>query len=338
MLGLPNEWASWTDERMDLLLEFCTIPSPWNVGRYADAEGAEAHFDAYFPGDVALSEEHGMDYYPVIFPGFSWTNLSDGRDPLNQIPRRGGRFFWDQAELVASHGLDMAYVAMFDEVDEATTIMKVTNHPPVGRFATYEGLPSDAYLRLSGLVGKLMRGRRPRSPTSRPRRTTYRPQSQLEFYARENPFPAAVTDRWSAAMEGIPVVMHEETFSGWISDLHDSGAVDLRLSSWAEILREGGFGSPLAVFGRGDEWIAPPDVDPDAVAGALAGHLAGGNTLLMLSGGRFPGYHPVGPEHGETYGFRLRIQELPEGAAVASVGRWRRSAGTGRRTAGSVRG
>ena len=40
---------------------------------------------------------------------------------------------------------DMAYVAMFDEVDEATAIFKVSNTPPTqAKFATYDGLPADA--------------------------------------------------------------------------------------------------------------------------------------------------------------------------------------------------
>jgi len=49
---------------------------------------------------------------------------------------------------------------MFDEVDEATAIFKCTNDPPVGEgvsFLTYEGLPSDFYLRLTGLGGQLLR-------------------------------------------------------------------------------------------------------------------------------------------------------------------------------------
>mgnify|MGYP001476201727 FL=1 len=59
----------------------------------------------------------------------------------------------------------MIYVAMFDEVDEATAIYKCTNNPPVGEsaFLTYEGLPSDYYLRLAGRAGKLLRSEIPLS-------------------------------------------------------------------------------------------------------------------------------------------------------------------------------
>ena len=54
----------------------------------------------------------------------------------------------------------MIYVAMFDEVDEGTAIFKCTNEPPVGTdpFLTYEGLPPDQYLWLTGEGGRLLRG------------------------------------------------------------------------------------------------------------------------------------------------------------------------------------
>jgi hypothetical protein len=58
----------------------------------------------------------------------------------------------------------MLYVAMFDEVDEGTAIFKCSNDVPVGQesqFATFEGLPSDFYLRLVGAGTKLLRGEIP---------------------------------------------------------------------------------------------------------------------------------------------------------------------------------
>ena len=55
----------------------------------------------------------------------------------------------------------MTYVAMFDEVDEGTAIFKVTNSPPTqGHFQTFEDLPSDWYLRLTGEGSRLIRGER----------------------------------------------------------------------------------------------------------------------------------------------------------------------------------
>ena len=53
----------------------------------------------------------------------------------------------------------MLYVAMFDDVDEGTAIFKCTDNPPVGEscFLTYEGLPSDYCLWLTGKAGELLR-------------------------------------------------------------------------------------------------------------------------------------------------------------------------------------
>jgi hypothetical protein len=90
MLGVPNDWATWTDDRMRLVEEYATVISPWNVGRYGDPEGARRHFEKRWPGDIALCKENDLDYYAVAFPGFSWTNLQKGQAALNQIPRRGG--------------------------------------------------------------------------------------------------------------------------------------------------------------------------------------------------------------------------------------------------------
>ena len=53
---------------------------------------------------------------------------------------------------------------MFDEVNEATAIYKVANQVPVGKyFVTYEGLPSDWYLKLTGAATRMIRGEAPLS-------------------------------------------------------------------------------------------------------------------------------------------------------------------------------
>ena len=75
-------------------------------------------------------------------------------------------FFWEQFATATELGIEMVYVAMFDEVDEATAIFKVSNTPPrPGRFSTYEGLPTDWYLRLTGEGSKMIRGERPKQRT-----------------------------------------------------------------------------------------------------------------------------------------------------------------------------
>ena len=83
---------------------------------------------------------------------------------LGAIPRLKGQFLWSQFRAVKQTGAAMVYVAMFDEVDEGTAIFKCSNDPPVGKdvsFLTYEGLPTDYYLRLTGEGGRLLRGELP---------------------------------------------------------------------------------------------------------------------------------------------------------------------------------
>ena len=82
-------------------------------------------------------------------------------EKLDSIPRLRGEFLSSQITAAHQSGCQMLYVAMFDEVDEGTAIFKCTNDPPTangGSFLTYEGLPTDHYLKLVGHAGKLLRG------------------------------------------------------------------------------------------------------------------------------------------------------------------------------------
>jgi hypothetical protein len=123
-------------------------------------EAAAEHARKCWQPDIAWCAEHGKDYLPVTFPGFSWHNMKPDF-ALDQIPRRKGEFLWRQYVEAKRAGAAMIYQAMFDEMDEGTAIFKCTDNPPVGasRFLTYEGLPTDHYLWLTGMGGKLLRGK-----------------------------------------------------------------------------------------------------------------------------------------------------------------------------------
>ena len=166
MLGVPTGWReqnrdSTTDPAFHDLLKLADVISPWTPGRYTSPASASAHANKYYPSDIKWCSEQSIDFLPVVFPGFSWHNLKP-QDPLNKIPRLKGQFLWSQLTGAKKAGASMIYVAMFDEVDEGTAIFKCTNHPPVGssKFITYEGLPSDHYLWLTGEGGRLLRGER----------------------------------------------------------------------------------------------------------------------------------------------------------------------------------
>ncbi len=171
MLGVPTGWRSLSrdsvkDDKLHDIIRQADIVSPWTVGRYNSPEGARSHARSYIEPDIEWTKKRELDYLPVVFPGFSWQNLkkSHGEDKkLGQIPRMKGEFFWSQALAFKQAGAEMLYVAMFDEIDEGTAIFKCSNNPPVGesRFLTYDGLPSDHYLWLTGRIGELVRSKSP---------------------------------------------------------------------------------------------------------------------------------------------------------------------------------
>jgi hypothetical protein len=172
MLGVPSFWReqrrdSISDPALQEIIRMADVVSPWTPGRYRTPAAAAQHAKEVWTPDLAWCREQRLDYLPVAFPGFSWHNMKG--DPLDAIPRLQGKFFWSQIAAAKRAGADMLYVAMFDEVDEGTAIFKCTNQPPTGsgvKFLTYEGLPSDHYLRLTGLAGQVMRGALP--PTDEP--------------------------------------------------------------------------------------------------------------------------------------------------------------------------
>ena len=164
MLGVPAHWRTLerdaiNDKTLLELIGTADIVSPWTVGRYGTPEQAASHAKMTMTPDLAWCEENGKEYLPVVFPGFSWHNQNP-RFPVNSIPRLGGKFLWSQFVAAKKAGATMVYQAMFDEVDEGTAIYKCTNNVPVGesKFVTYEGLPSDYYLKLVGVASKMVRG------------------------------------------------------------------------------------------------------------------------------------------------------------------------------------
>lgn len=165
MLGIPTYWREGTrdamaDPALREIIAMADVASPWTVGRYGTPEEAKRYAEKMIVPDRAWCDERHVDYLPVIFPGFSWHNMYPSSAP-NSVPRLKGEFFWSQFQGAKRASATMLYVAMFDEVDEGTAIFKCTNEPPGAErvpFVTYEGLPSDYYLRLAGAGGKMLRG------------------------------------------------------------------------------------------------------------------------------------------------------------------------------------
>ncbi len=117
---------------------------------------------SWWAKDKEEFERSGGLWMPVVYPGFSWDNLQHKSAGTTLIPRRGGRFLWEQFHELSKLDVSCIYVAMFDEVDEGTAIFKVTSSPPVqGHMVGYEGLPSDWYLRLVAEAANCFRQKQP---------------------------------------------------------------------------------------------------------------------------------------------------------------------------------
>jgi len=176
-LGIPGRWRTLGsdtdgDPRLHEVIKQADVIHPWLVGRYKESTYETWRKD-YIEGDVAWCIAEGISYTPTVWPGFSWYNLKDN-EISDKIPRNKGEFFWKQIAGAMESGAEMIYIAMFDEIDEGTAIFKCAHTVPVGIsiFVPYEEeVPSDHYLWLSGMAGKMLRGEIPYSK-SIPERVT----------------------------------------------------------------------------------------------------------------------------------------------------------------------
>jgi hypothetical protein len=172
--GVPTYWRT-RDPGSDALTEIgwktyydnLDIISPWSIGRFNSEASLKNFMLNRIDGDIAYAKANGKKYLPVIFPGFSWRNLTlfnpnMADDPLNQIPRMAGQFLWSQAREYARRGLNGFYLAMFDEVDEGTAIFKTASNssmaPSDNDIVTLKlnadgvNLPSDWYLQVTKYI------------------------------------------------------------------------------------------------------------------------------------------------------------------------------------------
>jgi hypothetical protein len=162
MLGVPTRWRELggdavNDSGLLTMIAKVDIVQPWFVGRFTARNIADMKLR--IEGDLAWCKAAGIDYVPVIYPGFSWHNMNNN-SPQDQIPRNRGQFFWRQLTDAIAAGVPMIYVAMFDEIDEGTAIFKISKDPPAGKskFVTFEpGIPGDYYLHLAGKAARMLR-------------------------------------------------------------------------------------------------------------------------------------------------------------------------------------
>jgi len=172
--GVPAHWRTLdgdakADRAWSTVYRSYDVISPWAVGRFSDEADADQFVREVVQPDLVETRRLGLRYLPVVFPGFSWSNLMRNRNRpeqavLNKIPRNCGRFLWRQiSDLLKSH-VDALYVAMFDEADEGTAIFPAETRAdklPAGTKMVYlneDGcsLPDDWYLRVTGAAARFL--------------------------------------------------------------------------------------------------------------------------------------------------------------------------------------
>lgn len=172
--GTPTHWRKGiNDAKPDFVSVYMAYDmiSPWSVGRYALPVEVDVFMDSLLIPDLDWCQTNGVDYQPVIFPGFAWSNWN-GNLP-NVIPRLAGTFFWHQAYNIRSLNIPSVYVAMFDEYDEGTAIAPAADSylsvPTDQYFLTYSAdgkyVSPDFYMRLTGEVTSLIKKTIPISST-----------------------------------------------------------------------------------------------------------------------------------------------------------------------------
>ena len=166
-LGLNDNWFNLDQKWKDAFAKVEVI-SPWSVGRYSNQSGYNSYLQKQIIPGKTWCTNRGILYVPVLFPGFSWHNLKEG-EPMNQIPRQGGNFFWLQAYGAVNNKMESLYFAMLDELDEATAFFKTAENaeqaPAQGYWLNLDAdgtqLPSDWYLRCAGKAADVLRGNKP---------------------------------------------------------------------------------------------------------------------------------------------------------------------------------
>ena len=155
--GVPTNWS--------------TLNAAWQA-HMATYDGVLVWMNKDTP-DAAFFRNRGQDFYPHLWPGFSWAHLKKlpATPPSQYTDRDGGQFFWTKGrDWINAGATDSLFVGMWDEYDEATHIMPMTDDPPGphtewGRFIHNQGKPADWWMMLSDELKRMMLGQRANTNT-----------------------------------------------------------------------------------------------------------------------------------------------------------------------------
>lgn len=149
--GLPFPDRHFTPETANAVIDFFKndptyggnyviggIPGNWRKSEpawqdhFKKYDGVLAWMSKNYVEDIADFKAMGVDYYPHVNPGFSWANLKHLPTGATEqfIPRAGGHFYEGLISKAVQAGADRLFVGMFDEYDEGTAILPMSDDPP----------------------------------------------------------------------------------------------------------------------------------------------------------------------------------------------------------------
>ncbi|KAG6373259.1 hypothetical protein JVT61DRAFT_6886 [Boletus reticuloceps] len=305
--GIPGHWRTSTSdadrnpEFVQVWTECFDAISPWTVGRYGNEVEADQwgqgrlKADADYLNRLAADGGPKVDYIPVVLPGGSGFNLSEGKWRMNDMRRNGGRFLWRQLYNARRAGVRTIYGAMWDEYDEGTVYMPVVSYAsqlPVHssfRFLALDvdghDLPSDWYMRILGYAAEAFHGERTLLDTF--------PVKELQDYWTTRPHHEDKGDDKQADVEAVT-----RAFKEWEVSQRHAGAITDTPPPYS--LEDTPARHPSTRTIAGDGPTRPPPVRQDmrpssghpysvlAGVGAVAAPLAVGFAAHALSAGRTP--------------------------------------------------
>jgi Ricin-type beta-trefoil lectin domain-like len=167
--GVDPTWRQAGTPEFQAMLMTMTALQPWSVGRVIKdpATGYKIQNTTLWAGDMEKCKANNVMFIPVINSGTHIAGPPPIPPAVPVVPRRSGNYLWEQFVAASKTGtINSAFIAMFDEINEGTQIMKIENNPPTqAPFLTYDGATSDYYLRLVGVGAKMLKNHTPITPT-----------------------------------------------------------------------------------------------------------------------------------------------------------------------------
>ena len=163
--GVDPNWRALGSPEFQAMLMSMTAIQPWSVGRVVKDPSTyyKIQNTSLWAGDIEKCKANNVIFIPVFNSGTHVAGPPPNPPAIPVVPRRTGNYLWEQFVAAAKTGtINSAFIAMFDEINEGTQIMKIENNPPVqAPFLTYDGATSDYYLRLVGLGAKMLKSHTP---------------------------------------------------------------------------------------------------------------------------------------------------------------------------------